>query len=260
MILVSNVKAIQITLSHSVLESIFGLKFINIAPTSFTWKKAKDLCLAEFACPNKLAECKCQNNAPLYHVLLPKPRLLHFVFDNTLYPKDHSHEVSNEIVLAAIYCLMIGYSVDYASLILYHMYRVARVGRTPSLPYGNLLTRIFQHFEIPLESEECTTQPVPVIYVHSLKTLCFYKTEYQGWQHAFDLSSKEATALEVTLPNTSYVPIVVEVLASLKEDNVALRSQLDQIQLDMCLMNKKIDSLIRLTSLIHHGAQLAIPF
>ncbi|KAJ8432320.1 hypothetical protein Cgig2_027440 [Carnegiea gigantea] len=80
------------------------------------------------------------------------------------------------------------------------------------------------------------------------------------WQHASDLSSEEATALKVTLPDTPSVPNVVEVLASLKEDNGALWSQLDQIQLDMCLTNKKIDALIRLTSLIHHGAQLAIPF
>ena len=53
---------------------------------------------------------------------------------------------------------------------------------------------------------------------------------------------------------------MAEVLTGLNEDNTAIRSQLDKIQLDMGLMNKKIDALIRLTSLIHRGAQLVVPF
>lgn len=48
-ILVSNVKG-------AVLGSIFSLKFTEIAPSSLTQKKAKDLCLVEYACPDKLVE------------------------------------------------------------------------------------------------------------------------------------------------------------------------------------------------------------
>ena len=50
------------------------------------------------------------------------------------------------------------------------------------------------------------------------------------------------------------------VLARLKKDHADLCNQLDHIQLEMGLMNKKVDVLIRLTNLIHRGAQLAIPF
>jgi len=165
----SIVKSIKITLSHSILESIFGLKFINTTPSNLTRKWAKDLYLAQFACPHKLAGYKRQNKAPPYHVMVPEPQLLDFVFVRIFYPKDHSKEASNEIVLEAIYRLITESSVDYVSLILDHMYRVASVSHTLPLPYGNLLTCIFQNFKVPLESEKCVTQHVPVISAHFLK-------------------------------------------------------------------------------------------
>jgi len=53
---------------------------------------------------------------------------------------------------------------------------------------------------------------------------------------------------------------VADVLNGLKEDNDTLRSQLEQMQFDLGLLNKKFDALIRLISLIHRGARFAIPF
>ena len=47
----SLVKSVKITRSCSTLKSIFGLKFIDIAPPNLTRKMAKDLCLAQFASP-----------------------------------------------------------------------------------------------------------------------------------------------------------------------------------------------------------------
>ncbi|KAJ8420626.1 hypothetical protein Cgig2_032404 [Carnegiea gigantea] len=242
------VKNVQITLGRSVLESIFGPKFINTAPSNLTCKHAKDLCLSQ------------QNETPPYHVLFVEPRLLHYVFVRVLYPKDHSKEATNEIVLEAIYRLMTGSSVDYACLILDHMYRVACMTHAYHLPYGNLLTHVFQHFQVPLESEECVTQSVPIISASSLKTLWFYKIEHRGWQHSSDLTSTKAAVLKVTLPDTFSAPNVATVIAGLPETTTTLRQQLDQVQMDIGLMNKKIDSLIHLISLIHYGAQLAIPF
>ncbi|KAJ8433970.1 hypothetical protein Cgig2_033768 [Carnegiea gigantea] len=83
---------------------------------------------------------------------------------------------------------------------------------------------------------------------------------YKWRQHASDLTLEEATALQVSLPDTPSVRNVAIVLDGLKKDNATLRTQLDQIQLDMGLMKKKIDALIHLTSLIHRGAQLTVPF
>jgi len=108
-----------------------------------------------------------------YHVLYSEPRLLHYVFVRIFYPKAHSKEAYNEVVLEAIYRLMNGYSVDYATMIMNHMYRIANMSHTPSLPYGNLLTRIFAHFKGPMDCEECLNPHVPVISAHSLKTLKF---------------------------------------------------------------------------------------
>lgn len=157
MFFMSIVKYVKITLSHFVLKSIFGLKFTNTTPSNLTRKRAKDLSLTQFGYPHKLASYKRQNKAPPYHVLFPELRLLDFVFVCIFYPKDHSKEASNVMVLEAIYRLITGSSVDYVSLILDHMYRLASVSYTLSLPYGGLLTCIFQHFKVPLESEECIT-------------------------------------------------------------------------------------------------------
>ncbi|KAJ8420856.1 hypothetical protein Cgig2_025550 [Carnegiea gigantea] len=133
----SKVKNVKLTLDYLVLESIFGLKFINTAPFNLTRKCVKDLCLSQFAYPYKIAE---------------------------------------------------------------------------------------------------------------------------GWQHTSSLTPTEAAALKVTLLDALSTPNVATVLAGLQETTATVCQQLDQVQLDMGLMNKKLDSLIRLTSLIHRGAQLAIPF
>lgn len=96
------VKSVRIALSRSVLESIFGLKFFDTAPPNLTRKVAKDLCLQQFANPQKLEAYTQQNKAPPYHVLFSEPRLLHYVFVRIFYPKAHSKEAYNEIVLEAI--------------------------------------------------------------------------------------------------------------------------------------------------------------
>ncbi|KAJ8431940.1 hypothetical protein Cgig2_017426 [Carnegiea gigantea] len=64
---VSLVKSIKITATCSILESIFGLKFVDTSPPNLTSKEAKDLCLAQFACPHYIAAYKCQYKAPSYH-------------------------------------------------------------------------------------------------------------------------------------------------------------------------------------------------
>ena len=94
---------------------------------------------------------------------------------------------------------MSGYSVDYASLIMDHMYRIASTHRAHPLPYGNLLTHVFQHLQVPLDSEDCLSEPVPIISGASHKTLRFYKIETRDWQHVSDLTPAEATSLKVSL-------------------------------------------------------------
>ena len=177
----SFVNGVKISLDRSVLTLIFGMKFIDNAPSNLTRKMAKDLCLTQFACLAKVEAYTRRRKAPPYHVLYPEPRLLHYVFIRICYPKDHSKEAYNEIALEAVYRLISGYSINYASVILHHLYHIANLNRNPSLPYGNLLTRIFTHFNVPLDGEECSTHLVPIISTNSLKTLRFYKTESRGW-------------------------------------------------------------------------------
>ena len=69
----SVVKNVRITLSRLVLETIFGLKFVDNAHSNLTQKLAKESCLSEFACPEKLATYKRPHKAPPYHMLFPEP-------------------------------------------------------------------------------------------------------------------------------------------------------------------------------------------
>ncbi|KAJ8433436.1 hypothetical protein Cgig2_008614 [Carnegiea gigantea] len=257
---VSLVKSMPIIINSSVLSTVFGLKFTNLAPPSLTCKMAKALCLTYYACPQKLATYKCQNRAPPYHVLFPEPRLPHYVFVCIFYLKDHSKEAYNEVALESIYHLMNGYSVDYASIIVNYMYQVANMSCPSSLPYGNLLTRIFTHFKVPFESEDCVTQTVPVLFANSLKSLYFYKAAIRGWKHASELTSTEATELHAPLSDQPTLHALRESLESLREDYVELRTQRDLMHTDMGLLGKKMDELIRMTSMVHHGARLIITF
>jgi len=98
---------------------------------------------------------------------------------------------------------MNGYSVNYVSVILHRMYHIANLNCEPSLPSGNLLTRIFTHFKVPLDLGECSTQPIPTIFANSLKTLCFYKIKSRSWQHLHDLTAAEASSLNDSLSDQS---------------------------------------------------------
>jgi len=164
------------------------------------------------------------------------------------------------VALESIYRLMNGYLVDYASIIVNYMYRVANISRPSSLPYGNLLTHIFSHFKVPFESEDCVTQIVPVISANSLKCLRFYKTTTRGWKHASGLTSAKATDLQAPLSDQPTLHALRESLESLREDYAELRAQVDLIHTDMGLLGKKMNELISMTSIVHHGAQLAITF
>lgn len=111
-----------------------------------------------------------------------------------------------------------------------------------------------------MDCEECLTHHMPVISAHSLKTLRFYKTTARGWQQLSDLTPEEASSLKIKLPDTGSAPDIADTLTELKDDHAEIHTQLEHIQAEMGLMNRKINELIRLTSLIHHGVKLAISF
>jgi len=60
----SVVKNVRITFSHSLLETIFCLKFIDNAPLNLTQKLAKELCLSQFACPKKIGYLHARTQSP----------------------------------------------------------------------------------------------------------------------------------------------------------------------------------------------------
>ncbi|KAJ8423804.1 hypothetical protein Cgig2_006678 [Carnegiea gigantea] len=66
----------------------------------------------------------------------------------------------------------------------------------------------------------------------------------KGRQHVTDLTPKEASALKVSLPDHRSSYNLTTACIGLKEDHADLRNKLDHIQLEMGLMNKKINALI----------------
>ncbi|KAJ8437742.1 hypothetical protein Cgig2_009457 [Carnegiea gigantea] len=135
------------------------------------------------------------------------------------------------------------------------------MSRPSFIPYGNLLTHIFTYFKIPLDLEDCVTEPVRIISANSVKTLRFYKTTTGGWKHVFELNTDgandEATALRVHLPENSSLATLVEGLERLREVYAELRTRVDIIHTEMGPFSRKLDDLIRMTSLVHHGVKLA---
>ncbi|KAJ8422472.1 hypothetical protein Cgig2_017479 [Carnegiea gigantea] len=138
------------------------------------------------------------------------------------------------------------------------MHRVANLTHPSSLPYGNLLTCTFNYFKVPLDIEECVTRPVPVISANSLKTLCLCKTANRGWKHFSELTPNEATTLKVSLPEHPSLTTLGDSLDSLREHHAELRTRVDLIHSEIGLLGCKLDDLIRMTSLVHHGAKLAL--
>jgi len=184
---------VRITFSHSLLETIFCLKFIDNAPLNLTQKLAKESCLSQFACPKKkLVTYTRVRKALLYHVLFSEPRFLHYVFVRIFYPKDHSKEVSNEIALEVVYRLM-PWSFFTTCIELPTWISIPPYLMAISSP------RYFSQFKVPLDLEECSTQPILIISANSLKTLCFYKTKSRGWQHLYDLNLRTYLSLMSSL-------------------------------------------------------------
>lgn len=101
---------------------------------------------------------------------------------------------------------------------------------------------------------------MPVISAASLKTLKFYKTPTRGWQHISDLTPEEASSLRIKLPVSSTDHSLASSISEIQEAQSALCDQVEDIWTEMGFLNRKLDELIRMTSLIHRGAQLAVPF
>lgn len=136
------------------------------------------------------------------------------------------------------------------------MYWVANTSRPSSLPYGNMLTCIVAYFKVPLNLEDCVTQPLLIISTNSLKTLRFYKTATWSWKHVW-APTDEATALGVHLLENSSLVTLAEGLERLRKDHVELRAI---IQTEMGLFSMKLDDLICMTSLVNHGVKIAVNF
>ncbi|KAJ8428241.1 hypothetical protein Cgig2_025055 [Carnegiea gigantea] len=81
-----------------------------------------------------------------------------------------------------------------------------------------------------------------------------------GWIHISELTPAEATELKVQSPEHPPLHTIAANIDSLREEHADLGTKVDLLNSDMGLLGRKVDELIHLTTLVHHGAKLAIPF
>ena len=72
--------------------------------------------------------------------------------------------------------------------------------------------------------------------------------------------SEEATALKVPLLEHPSLTQFADNLESLRQDHAELRTRVDLIHSEMGLLSRKLDDLIRMTSLVNHGVKITVNF
>ncbi|KAJ8425502.1 hypothetical protein Cgig2_015876 [Carnegiea gigantea] len=85
-------------------------------------------------------------------------------------------------------------------------------------------------------------------------------TKDLGWKHIYELTPVEATELKIQSPEHPSLHTIAANIDSLREEHADLRTKVDLLHSNMGLLSRKVDELIRMTSLVHHGAKLSIPF
>jgi len=66
-----------------------------------------------------------------------------------------SNTKDNTKTMSELLChILKGYDVNFTKIILHYIERVREASRKSALPYVNLLTKIFKHFNIPLDGKE----------------------------------------------------------------------------------------------------------
>ena len=178
------VKFTRFTLTESGLNQILGIP--TITQPNFSTTDLRCRCLAEFC----TLPASSQSSNLSYLILHHDPCPLFYVLVRTILPKPNSIDSLNNKALELLYLLLTSKPVNYARYILSHMAKIGSIMRPAPLAYWNLLTLVFNHFDVPLENKICESKTLPVITSSSLENIQFFQTAPGVWKFIKDMTPK----------------------------------------------------------------------
>ncbi|KAL2479763.1 Uncharacterized protein Adt_32729 [Abeliophyllum distichum] len=107
-------------------------------------------------------------------------RVLHNIISHIIVPrKGHLDEV-NHFDVFLLDSMLVGRKLDFSYIMLHHMNTVHRGHRPMALPYGMILTKIFQHHQISFRDEVVfSAKPTDTIDIRTLKRMKIIKQNGQ---------------------------------------------------------------------------------
>ncbi|KAL2533006.1 Uncharacterized protein Adt_06357 [Abeliophyllum distichum] len=105
-------------------------------------------------------------------------RVLHNIISHIIIPrKGHLDEV-NHFDVFLLDSILVGCKLDFPYIMLNHMNTVYRAHRPIGLPYGMILTKIFQHFEVSFCDEVVLSpKPIDTINIRTLRRIKIFKED-----------------------------------------------------------------------------------
>jgi len=116
-----------------------------------------------------------------------------------MYPREKREGLLSILALRMVQHIMAYHNKIFSKIILEYIYKFMEASRNTSLSFGNLLSKVFEHFKVSLEYEECIEMVDIVINKEKLETLKFNYTCFGQWLHK-DEYTKKCTSAEPDKP------------------------------------------------------------
>ena len=149
-LIVSKIKGIEISLTPESLGKILSLPTDGSCLSGENWNEKLELDM-EFVYnitfePNTI-DFTASN-------LLQTPKMLNNITQYNIYPRKGSFDGVSKNELMIMYHLLFGERLNFPIVLIQHMIATSQnSNRQSCVPYGMLLTKVFQKFEVPLEDE-----------------------------------------------------------------------------------------------------------
>jgi hypothetical protein len=192
----------EIVLSHDVLAKILGM------PVSFRVETHPDRrdCV-KMAKEMFLVDGVLDNKQLTHSSLICEAKILFCILMRCLIPRTSSKELLTDKSLGLMYLLSQGFEIDVPTLILEHMLSCSSKSRKHTLPYANVLTLVFEFFDIPLEKEEKVTEGIGYLEEETPNKLGICQTKDGIWKFYRDLT-------DIEFQEKAFVKPKMQVLAS----------------------------------------------
>ena len=149
-LIVSKIKGIEISLTPESLGKILSLPTDGNCLSEDNWNEKLELDM-EFVYNNTFEPNTTDFTASNLQKI---PKMLNSITQYNIYPRKGSFDTVSKTDLMILYHLLFGERLNLPSVIIHHMITTSQnPNRQCCVPYGMLLTKVFQKFKIPLEDE-----------------------------------------------------------------------------------------------------------